>query len=177
MVNVIIKLLRSSSCRLLWNREATDVIKLSRGLRQGDPLSLYLFVLCMERFSKWILRKVEEGRWRPSKASGGGVRVSHLFFADDLFLFAEAREDQVDYMKDGLESFCCASGQKKFFDKSMIFFSPNILEQVASNLSTKMCAPRTSELGRYLGHHILHHGNNGRAYNQLPQSVHGRLDG
>lgn len=54
-------------------------------------------------------QKVEEGRWRPLKASRGGPAVSHLFsasrvgpavshlfFADDILLFAEAQEDQID---------------------------------------------------------------------------------
>lgn len=40
LVNVIMKLISSGSCRLVWNGEATDSIKLSRGLCQGDPLSL-----------------------------------------------------------------------------------------------------------------------------------------
>lgn len=48
LVSIIMECVTSASFRLLWNGECTDVINQSRGLRQGDPISLYIFVLCME---------------------------------------------------------------------------------------------------------------------------------
>lgn len=68
LIRVIMNILKRSFCKLLWNGKFTDVIKPTKGLRQGDPLSPYLFILCMERLSRWILGRVEEGRWRPLKA-------------------------------------------------------------------------------------------------------------
>lgn len=58
LVRVIMLLVSSSSCRLLWNGDITDEIKPSRGLRQGCPLSPYLFVLCMERLGQWLSSRV-----------------------------------------------------------------------------------------------------------------------
>lgn len=55
--------------RLLWNGEGTDPIHSSKGLKQGDLLSSYLFVLCMERFVHWIGSKKLTKEWRPIKAS------------------------------------------------------------------------------------------------------------
>lgn len=49
MVNVIMGLMRRSSCRLLWNGELMEVIKLTRGHRQGFLLSPYIFILCLKR--------------------------------------------------------------------------------------------------------------------------------
>lgn len=49
----------------------------------------------------------------------GGIKTSHLFFADDHLLLAEAGEDQVDCIKEGLRNFCKASGQQINFDKSI----------------------------------------------------------
>lgn len=61
LVTMIMSLIRKSTCRLIWNGEATESIKPLRGLRQGDPLSPYLFVLFLERLSHWINKKVEDG--------------------------------------------------------------------------------------------------------------------
>lgn len=54
LVSMIISLMQWSSCRLIWNREATDNIIPTRGLLQGDPLSPYIYILCVERLSQWI---------------------------------------------------------------------------------------------------------------------------
>lgn len=110
LVSVIINILQRSTCKLLWNGETTETIKPTRGLRQGDPLSPYIFVICMERFSRWIHREVDRGKWRPLKVSRGGTAVSHLFFADDIVLFAEVTEDQINCILEGVNSFCKASG-------------------------------------------------------------------
>lgn len=49
LIDVIMQSLSRGSCRLIWNGETTDMIKPNRGLHQEDPLSPYLFVLCIER--------------------------------------------------------------------------------------------------------------------------------
>lgn len=71
LITAIMSILRSSSCQLVWNGECTDVIEQTRGLRQGDPLSLYLFVLCMDRLSQWINLQVAQGVWKPLQVSRG----------------------------------------------------------------------------------------------------------
>ena len=60
------------------------------GLRQGDPLSPYLFLICVEGLSALIHNLVQRQRLRGVAASGGGPRVCHLFFADDSLIFGRA---------------------------------------------------------------------------------------
>lgn len=93
IIDVIMCMILGGSYKLLWNGELTDEIRPSRGFRKGDPLSPYLFVLCLERLGHWIRGKVEEGRLRPLKDSRSGQGLPYIFFADDLLLFSEAVED------------------------------------------------------------------------------------
>ena len=57
-------------------------------------MSHYLFVLCMKKFSHVISNAVSEGKWKPIKLSRTGPTLSHLFFENDLVLFAESSVDQ-----------------------------------------------------------------------------------
>lgn len=108
---------------LLWNGERTETFIPQRGLRQGDPLSSYLFVLCMERLCHQIELSVAKKEWKPIKLSRGGPSLSHVCFADDLILFAEVSISQIRVIRKVLERFCGASGQKVSLEKSLIFFS------------------------------------------------------
>lgn len=77
----------STSISLLWNGTKTQCFSPKRGLHQGDPLSPYLFVLCMERLGEMITHEVQHQRWLPLKTSRNGPSLSHLFFADMFFYF------------------------------------------------------------------------------------------
>lgn len=64
-------------------------------MRKGDPLSPYLFILCMERLGHMISREVKKRKWKGLKLSAKGPILTHLFFADDLLLFGEASVEQL----------------------------------------------------------------------------------
>ena len=86
---------------VLINSSPSGFFQSSRGLRQGDPLSPYLFVIAMEVFS-CLLRRVINGGflsgWRVRGRSGEGILISHLLFADDTLVFCEESEDQMTYL-------------------------------------------------------------------------------
>lgn len=69
---------------------------------------------------------MEEGNWHPFQLLGRGTCISHLFFADDLILFAKASADQTGAVKACLDDFCLALGEKVSLAKSKIFFSENV---------------------------------------------------
>ena len=76
--------------RSLVNDNPTGYILPSRGLRQGDPLSPYLFLFYAERLTA-LLRKAEtDGIIRGVAANRGGPCISHLVFAYDILLFCRA---------------------------------------------------------------------------------------
>lgn len=59
--NLIMFCVASSSLSIVWNGVRLENFSPNRGLQQGDPMSPYLFVLCMERLSAMISQKVESG--------------------------------------------------------------------------------------------------------------------
>ena len=85
---------------VVWNGKHLNWFKPSRGIRQGDAISPYIFNLCMEMLGRLIYSAVESGRWKPIKLSRAGPRLSHLFFVDDLILFIEALVDQIQVVMD-----------------------------------------------------------------------------
>lgn len=101
---------------------------------------------------------------------GVWIHVSHLLFADGLIPFAEVKagDDQVACIKEGLESFCRASGQRINFAKSLVSFSPNISEQEMASLSAYMRILHTIKLGRYLGYHLVQQGSANNTHDKAP---------
>jgi hypothetical protein len=58
-------------------------------------MSPYLFVICMEKLSCMIAKKVNKRQWKPVQVTRGGPEISHLLFADDILLFTSAKCSQV----------------------------------------------------------------------------------
>ena len=95
----------------------------TRGLRQGDPLSPYLFVMGMEVLDVLIRRAVEGGYLSGCNIRGGSrtsLHISHLFFADDTIVFCEASKDQVSHLSWILFWFEAVSGLRMNLAKSEI---------------------------------------------------------
>jgi hypothetical protein len=120
---------RSATYSILVNGEPKGYITPQRGLRQGDPLSPYLFLLCPEGLSA-VLRKVERERLLNGVSiCRGGPRVSHLFFADDSIVFCRATNADCVALQNLLTLYANASGQVVNSDKTALFFSPNMSQQ------------------------------------------------
>ena len=83
----------------------------SRGIRQGDPLSPYLFLLCAEGLSALIKASVGNGSMEGIAICRGGPQLSHLFFADDSLIFCKATIAECDALQRVLGVYEQASGQ------------------------------------------------------------------
>jgi hypothetical protein len=155
-INLIYHCLSSSVMQVLFNGNHTTKLSPSQGVRQGDPLSPYLFVLTMERLSHLIQSKVDAKEWQPIVLAKGGPPISHLFFADDLILFGEASMNQMNIISECLTEFCGASGAKVSVEKTRLLVSSNVHTNRAKELSNASGFGLTSDFGKYLGVPIIH---------------------
>lgn len=92
------------------NGEAKGNIKPSRGLRQGDPLSPFLFLLCAKGFSCLIHNEERVDRRRGITVSALAEPISHVFFADDSVLFFSGYRDRGSECFEDVEAISNVSG-------------------------------------------------------------------
>ena len=86
------------SYSVLINGEPKGKIVPSKGLRQGDPISLYLFLLCAEGLLAMLKKEESMGNLKGVAVCKGAPRVSHLLFANDSIIFYRASVEDCDRM-------------------------------------------------------------------------------
>ncbi|KAL5575717.1 hypothetical protein UlMin_017416 [Ulmus minor] len=150
-VGWVSKCISFATMKLLINGAYFRDIKPKRGLRQGDPLSPYLFILCTEILSRLFMSKVENGLIHGFKLSRSGPPLHHLLFADDIFVFGKACITEASHIKETLDSFYSWSGLSFNSSKSSIFFSGNTRGAVANQLTGFLGFERISMDSCYLG--------------------------
>lgn len=123
----------------------------SRGLRQGDPLSPFLFILASEVLSRLFYLEVRFGSLHGITAVRRAPPVTHLLFAGDLFIFCRANIRETREVDDILSSYCNWSGQLVNRQKSSIFFSPNTHPEVVTTLCNELRLQPMSHSIKYLG--------------------------
>ena len=121
-VSIVMKCVRTVSYSVLINGEPRGFFHPSRGLRQGDPISPYLFLLCAEGLQA-LLEKVALSRSiQGLSISRGGPKLTHLFFADDSVLFCRASLRECHAIQEVLRIYERASGQQINQEKNHSIF-------------------------------------------------------
>nr|GEW86601.1 RNA-directed DNA polymerase, eukaryota, reverse transcriptase zinc-binding domain protein [Tanacetum cinerariifolium] len=111
--------LRSSRGSILINGSPTEEFQIFKGLKQGDPLSPFLFILIMESLHLSFQRVVDAGLFNEIRLSSM-VNLSHLFYADDAVFLGQWSETNIDMLVHVLECFHLASGLRINTCKSKI---------------------------------------------------------
>lgn len=101
----VMKCVTTVTYSVLINGSPTKKIIPQRGLRQGDPLSPYLYLLCTEGLSSLLTYAMERNLIHGFKASRNGPQISHMLFADDSLLFCQANERECQQVLDLLQTY------------------------------------------------------------------------
>ncbi|GFY85411.1 hypothetical protein Acr_04g0001490 [Actinidia rufa] len=119
-IDWILECITTASYSLTLNGSLHGFFKGKRDLQQCDPLSLYLFVLCLEYLSKHLgqLKENPDFNFHPRC---GGLKLTHLAFADDLVLFSRGDPKSVSLLMESLKHFGDCSGLKISLSKSNLF--------------------------------------------------------
>ena len=141
----------SVSYNVVVNGYLTDSFVPGKGLRQGDPLWPYLFLLCIEGVICTSL-KIPKGKMLHGvRASRLGPRITHLFFADDSLLFFKATRRESKMVRQQLKLYEENSGQKINYEKYGLYFSKNTNTPQLDEVKSIFGIQSTSSLEKCLG--------------------------
>ncbi|XP_057425675.1 uncharacterized protein LOC130719041 [Lotus japonicus] len=150
-VELIMTCVTTVNFSIMVNGNPQPTIAPHRGLRQGDPLSPYLFILCGEAFSALIQRAMSESALHGIKIARSAPVISHLLFADDSVLFSRASLEEAQCIKNILATYERASGQVINLDKSMLSVSRNVPENCYYELQQLLGVKAVESYDKYLG--------------------------
>ena len=150
-VTTIMQCVRTVSFSYLMNGTAKGRVIPGRGIRQGDPLSPYLFILCSEVLSGLCLKAQREGKLQGIRVATECPRVNHLLFADDTMFFCRTNKKSVKALKEILLLYEQASGRKINKDKSAITFSKLAPLELRDRVKNELLIEKEGGVGKYLG--------------------------
>lgn len=122
-ISWIMECVTSVSYFFLINGGSQGKVIPSRGLRHGDPLSPYLFILCSEVLSGLCCKAQLNGVLTGIRVARHSPQVNHLLFPDDTIFFCKADSASCSSLAVILHQYELASGQSINLQKSAITFS------------------------------------------------------
>ncbi|XP_039136968.1 uncharacterized protein LOC120274488 [Dioscorea cayenensis subsp. rotundata] len=140
----------SSSFSILINGVPSPWFSSSRGVRQGDPISSYLFILVAQNFSS-MMNFALRNNFIPGFDCNLRLNFNHLLFADDLILITKATRSVARNINLCLSIYSQLTGQYPNHTKSQIFFPSWFNQRVTNSICSILRLPQTSFPLRYLG--------------------------
>ena len=150
-ISVVMGMVRSVSFSVLFNGNKLESFRPTRGIRQGDPISPYLFLLAAEGLSCLLKDNDESSHLGGIKVAPSATPVNHLLFADDSLLFFKGSREGAEELSNLLEVYCQASGQRINREKSSIFFTKGCPQATRDTVKGILHVDNESLNERYLG--------------------------
>lgn len=147
----VMRCVSSVSFSVRVNGVLSNRFRPTRGIRQGDPISPYLFLLCAEGFSSLLKARGPVNLSRGVRASVHSPWVSHLLFADDCIIFSEASRRGAERLKEIIQCYHRASGQIVNCEQSAVFFSTNSTDVMKNEVKEMLGIDKEALAEKYLG--------------------------
>lgn len=160
-----------------FNGDQVGPVNPFRGLRQGDPLSPYLFIICVEGLSSSIRKAADEGKISGCCIHDQAPPITHLLFADDSFIFCKATIEEVGEIKRILQNYELQSGQAINFQKSGVYFSSNVRTDKQTEMRNLLEVHNDLSEGKYLGLPSLIGKSKRRVFNFLKDRMWSKIQG
>ena len=136
---------------LLFNGNISNSFKPGTGLRQGDPISPYLFLMCANILSLALLQAESSNLISGVKVGRNGDTFTHLLYADDSLLFFKKDEKSLANLQRTLDWYCALFGQSINLAKSDPYCSPNMPLGEQEVLARSLRVNLVSNPSKYLG--------------------------
>lgn len=167
----------STRFSILINGKSTEAFHPSRGLRQGCPLSPYLFLLCSQGLSSLLHRQSDLGNLCRVRCARNALAITHLFFADDTLLFGNIDLNNFHIISEVLKSYEAASGQAINLKQSCITFSPNTSCEMKDLVFSSLNMLRNESFDAYIGLSAFTGRNKQRVFDGIKEKVWNKLQG
>lgn len=162
---------------MLLNGEPKGLIYLTRDIRQGDPISPYLFLLCGEGLSAMLKREENRGYINDVSVCRRAPQISHLLFADDKLISYRANMTECSNIWKTLREYEMASGQKMNRGKTSLFFSKNTTMETQDSIKRLFGAQIIKQHEQYLGLPSLDGKGKKKAFNKIKDQVRKKIAG
>lgn len=150
-VQLVMQCISTTTLCVKMNGDYLPSFHPTRGLRQGDPLSPYLFIIVANLLSLLIKNALDMGLLKGIKLNQWCPTLSHLLFADDAVFFLTGSLMECQNLSNILNQYSLATGQAINRNKSGIFFSPSCPMSLQNNLASELRVPILQRCGKYLG--------------------------
>jgi hypothetical protein len=155
LINLIHACISSPTFSIIINGQPFAKFKSNRGIRQGCPLSPYLFVISINELSISLQEAMMTNNFTGIKLGPNCPPIHSLLFADDLLMCGQATEHEALKMKQILDNFCSISGQTPNWTKSGILFSKNVPNADRELIKQIFQVPNMDTNFIHLGHPLI----------------------
>ncbi|XP_033143430.1 uncharacterized protein LOC117132712 [Brassica rapa] len=150
-IDWIMRCITSVKYKVLMNGEPRGNNVPGRCLRQGDPLSPFIFILCTEALVSLLNQAENQGKITGMRAARACPSVSHLLFTDDSIFFYKAEPRECEEVMKVVRKYEKASGQRINFDKSSLLFGKRVPANDRQQIKDTLGIQNKGGMGSYLG--------------------------